>query len=325
MRHELIGYVLGALDPAEQALIEQRLAQDEDLRRELERVRASLELLRSDDDEPPPPGLTASTCEAIEAYDAEHQPSPARREMQRVNFAPSSRGKWRFADMLVTSGICMAAALLFFPAIASSRFQSNIVACQENLTQIGRALQAYGSFHNGYLPTIPTHGNEASAGLYAVTLRDHDLITDDQVFLCPDSEFARSVVSFQVPTIAQLRRMEGQQLRELQRAMGGSYAYTLGYSDGERYYPTQNAGRSYFVIMADAPAFIQGMPGSNHGGCGQNVLFEDFHIQFLSGCSTVEDGDAFFVNNFGCAAAGADSEDAVVGSSHVSPVSLWRP
>ena len=79
MRHELIGYLLGVLDPAEQRLVEQQLARDENLRREMERIRAKLESLRDEEVGDPPPDLVARTCESVEAFSAEHKPTPAQR------------------------------------------------------------------------------------------------------------------------------------------------------------------------------------------------------------------------------------------------------
>ena len=100
--------------------------------------------------------------------------------------------------------------------------------------------------------------------------------------------------------------------------MGGSFAFTLGYIENGRYYPTRNLNRAYFVIMADAPIRdADGWRSNNHGGCGQNVLFEDFRVEFVKDCCFRPGGDVFFENNDGVAAAGLNPNDAVVGSSAI--------
>ena len=61
--------------------------------------------------------------------------------------------------------------------------------------------------------------------------------------------------------------------------MGGSYGYCIGYVDQGVYQPTRNLGRPGFAIMADAPCEDRpGRQSDNHGGRGQNVLFEDGHV-----------------------------------------------
>ena len=69
IREYLIGYLLDALDEDEQRLVEESLAVDESLRRELGLMSKALAPLDAIYEEhSPPPNLTAKTCEMVDAY-----------------------------------------------------------------------------------------------------------------------------------------------------------------------------------------------------------------------------------------------------------------
>ena len=66
MREHLLGYLLGALDVAEQEAVEQALENDISLRSELDCLAANLEPLRADrQNEDPPVGLASRTCRMV--------------------------------------------------------------------------------------------------------------------------------------------------------------------------------------------------------------------------------------------------------------------
>ena len=102
--------------------------------------------------------------------------------------------------------------------------------------------------------------------------------------------------------------------------MGGSYGYCLGYFDHGVYQPTRNLKRDYFAIMADAPSMDRpDHQSENHGGLGQNVLFEDSHVEF---CSTTRPGDGtddIYANDNNEVAPGLNRDDAVIASSGTAP------
>ena len=74
--------------------------------------------------------------------------------------------------------------------------------------------------------------------------------------------------------------------------------------------------------MADAPHPTH-QSSRNHGRCGQNVLFEDLHVQFLTTCKAKGCNDHIFTNDDGRAFAGLHAFDAVIGASNDCP--LERP
>jgi hypothetical protein len=102
--------------------------------------------------------------------------------------------------------------------------------------------------------------------------------------------------------------------------MGGSYGYTLGHFAGGQYRHTRHLRRTSFAIMADAPDPCGGCRASgNHGG-GQNVLFEDGRVVYLTSCQPGEGCDDFYHNDDGQVQAGLHPDDAVIAPSSARPL-----
>jgi uncharacterized protein DUF1559 len=379
MRDHLLGYLLGALEPAEHELVESRLWQsrleqsppgesclDDDsrpldgdppvsgcvspagsgvspagsgvspagssLEHDLACLREKLDLLDDGDPYEPPAGLAARTCTFVAARAATATSlatcgAPASRGPLEHLAGPSTG--WRLPDMLVGSGIFIAACMLLFPAIANSRFNARRAACQNNLRAIGVALESYSDFHGGFFPLVPEHGRLAAAGIYAPLLRDLGLLDDPAVLICPASALAEECERFVVPTVEELRQAPEARLAGLWRVMGGSYGYTFGYVADGGYHAHRNAGRPFFALMADAPEestahSLAGPPmgtgGASHDACGQNVLFEDGHVAFLNQCRVGSADDHIFMNRHGYVGPGIGPDDAVIGRSSAQPV-----
>ncbi len=330
MREDLLGYLLDALDDDERLRVEEALSGDVQLQHELEALRERLAILETEDadQDEPPAGLVGRTCTVVEAYKERQLVSLA--SAARTQPAATSRGRfserpergsgarrWSLIDAVVAGGIVLALAMLFFPAIANSRFQSRIASCQHNLQHLGRTLNDYSESSRGFFPRIPLEGNRAVAGLYAPILVENQYLTETDVLVCPGSRLADNLSLWRVPSLQEVDQARDRQLRDLQRTMGGSYGYTLGYLENERYQTPRNEGRACFAIMSDAPSMhLQGRRSENHGGYGQNVLFEDNHVEFIVNCVAY---DRLFVNRDGYAEAGLDKADSVIGSSAAPP------
>jgi hypothetical protein len=307
MREDLIGYVLNALEPADHARVEEAVARDAQLQRDVRKLRAFLELLECDRDfESPPPGLAERTCKLVARrvtiYDDRRLGVPTR---------------WRVLDLMVAAGILAAASMLFFPAVAQSRFRARVTACQGNLRVLGQALASYSQFHDGYFPVIPVASDFGAAGIYGPTLLELGFLDSPRWLVCPGGGPAQGLP--RVPTLGELRRAAPEAVPELRRRMGGGYAYGLGYIQDGSYCCLRNEGRPCVPIMADAPGDSLNCGSANHG-CGQNVLFEDLHVMYLVGCEYFC-GDHIYLNRLGVMAAGIGPNDVVLGRSDTHPTS----
>lgn len=305
MQEDLVGYLLHALDPSEQARVEALVAQNPALQQDLRRLRSFLGLLECDRIAYlPPPGLAERTCRWVRTRT---------RFEERRTVVPA---RWRVFDLMVAAGIVAAAAMLFFPAVAQSRYRSRVIACQNNLRVIGQALGCYSQRYEGCFPAIPLVGNLGVAGIYGPMLLETGFLESPRWLACPGC--AQEHERLRVPTIAELRRAAPKLVVELHRQMGGGYAYGLGYIENGRYCCLRNDGRAGVPIMADAPGDSLGCASANHG-CGQNVLFEDLHVMYLVGCEYAT-GDHIYLNRLGVMAAGIGPDDAVLGRSDTRPV-----
>jgi hypothetical protein len=336
MRHDLLGYLLNALDEPERQAIFEALQEDPQLRQELEALRRELRPLDATNaDFEPPPELAELTCDLVAAYAAEGSQvvqaagradgQRSRQARQRGRFATretlAATSGWSAADAIVIAGILLAAAFLFFPAIAGSRYRSQIATCGENLRHLGLAMAGYSEHNRGFFPSIPVSGNRAAAGIYAIILNEGGYLESPRVVLCPGSRMAAQQNAFRIPTLAELDQAQGPDLWELHRMMGGTYGYTLGNVADGRYRTPRNRLRSHFALLADVPSLhLPGRQSGNHAGRGQNVLFEDLHIEFLTSPQREAFGEDFFRNRHGYIEAGVDEGDSVVVPSFVRPL-----
>lgn len=313
MRENLIGYVLNALEPTEQAEIEAQLGRDPQLKRELELLSRSLEPLSWDQGmHAAPVGLASRCCDFVAEQTKVRLPAPAS--------APPSR--WRMSDISVAAGVFLAATLLFWPAMNQSRYAAQVRGCQNNLRQVGLAYSQYSDMFPGRLPAVAVKSPLNRAGMQAVLLFDHGLLKQKHILICPGSPLVEQKDNFDVPTRIELERAVADKLVDLQRKMGGSYSFSLGYIKDGKYYPPRDLRRVRHALMADAPNHAEpDRFSSNHGRSGQNVMFEDFHVEFLNTCECRDCKDHIFENKQGQPYAGLGEDDVVLGVSEAVPLS----
>jgi hypothetical protein len=227
--------------------------------------------------------------------------------------------------MIVAAAVLIAAATLFFPALANSRFQANVASCQNRMRHLSLGLHGYSEAHPGRtFPQVSTVGNRAAAGVYAPVLMAGEWVRDSRTFVCPASPLAGELDGWEIPSLETLDNAVGATLAEYQRRMGGSFGYTLGYAENGEVRAPQDNRRPHYVLLADAPCNTQPSRSSlNHFGRGQNVLYEDGHVAFLTSLPPSHLPDDPFHNRNGMVAAGVDKDDSVVGCSADKPVPQW--
>jgi len=324
-REHLLGYLLGALDRTDHEQLEADLDHDPQLRAELDRLSASVRRLGLDE-EPrryePPVGLAERTCQFVAA---QSEPLVTRSAALSSYYGAEQQRRMTWYDMMTAAAVLVIAASLFFPAVSFSRFQSQIASCQNHLRLIGLGMHGFSDAQpDQSFPGPEPEGNRAAAGVVASLLVANQF-ADSQTFLCPGSQERRRVTDFRVPLPPELDAAVGKELTAMQHSMGGDYGYNLGYVvDGKLQRPC-NSRRGQYVLVADAPSNIQlNRVSSNHRGRGQNVLYEDGHVQFIAQFPSPHLPDDPYHNREGWVSAGLDRDDAVLGASgdHPLPITL---
>lgn len=311
MREKLVCYLLGELEDAERVALEVRLANEPALRKELEQIRACLDAHEAEPDCCCPEGLAARTADCITRLSHDGVDSPC------------GRSRWSFADLVVAGGVLLAVGAMLLPALPAGREVSRRVQCDNNMRQIGQALQRYEEKH-GYFPELQPHEN---AGMFAVRLAESGAMSRPELsklLWCRASQLqdrnAKLVVV--APNPEQLEKAKGQALALLQRWMAGSYAYRLGYYKDGKYHQVRNrCSSSVSPILSDAPTYLaSGWVSLSHGQeGGKNVLHMDGHVRFEVGRGCPSMDSDLFANRQGRAAAGLDECDVVVVRSDQIP------
>jgi len=348
MREYLLDYLMDALEEDERQRVEAALRRDPALCQELETLKESLpplELYRGDFE--PPDGLVDATCQLVAEHRAANAVMPS--TLPAANAMPASaatapasrvfaglasagrepvgqRSRWSLTDLSVAGGVFIAAGLLLLPAIQQSRFAAQRTVCQDNLQTMGRAAGEYSQLNGGMFPEVAETGNFSAAGMFPVRLFDGGFLDDVKRLVCPTSPAAQHGKVPHVPSLEELRSAEEPELRQYRLTMGGDYAYPLGYVENRVYHSAKNRHRSHFPIVSDAPVLLPtGYHSANHGGYGQNVLFEDGHVEWTTSSVVGDYGDNIFHNDVGLVAAGRHVDDAVCARSSASPVPFILP
>ncbi|MDX1944756.1 MAG: hypothetical protein SFU86_05055 [Pirellulaceae bacterium] len=323
-REHLLGYLLQALERTEEAQVEQELQNSPLLRQELEALSRCLGRIGLDERPEhfePPVGLATRTCEFVAAQTLVAPASSRRGAALTMQLDGGSRLRW--VDLLAAAAVLLVAATLFFPALSYSHFQADVVMCQNRLRELGAAMHEYSHQDPRHqFPAIAPEGNRGVAGVYAPTLVSHQLVTDPRAFACPSSSLARDG-QLKLPTLAELDSFTGPALARYQQTMGGDFGYSLGYTRGDSLVPPADKQRQQYVLLGDAPSDQQpGRASANHGGRGQNLLYEDGHITWIPNPVGPTLRDDPFHNHRGQVAAGIDEEDAVLGASFDRPLPI---
>jgi hypothetical protein len=320
VRQQVLDYMFGALDDSEMEVVRARLESDPVYRQAMRRANSEMVRLQGlGRHAAAPPHLAGRTCEYVFDPLRRLRGIRCRRSMTPASALPQCASRLSWADMGVATLIFAIAGLLIIPAVNGMRYQSRVTACKDNLRQVGQALAEYSHRNNELFPLVPAEGNLAVAGIYAPILAQNGFLTEPERVLCPDSAQAGQK-GFRFPSLDELRSSAGQGLSDAQQKMGGSYGYCLGYFDNGVYTATRNLNRVSFALMADAPSPDRPYHQSaSHGGLGQNVLFEDLHVEF---CSTTRPGDGaddIFANDNNEVAPGLHRNDAVIAPSGTGP------
>ena len=313
MEEDLVGYLLNALEPAEERRVEAYVEAHPEARRGLDTIAVRTLAL-----------IAEHRCmEPVRMLEPARRPS-----------AFTHRTWWRRADVLVAASLLFVAALLVPPALSYVRYRHNLTYCANSLHVLGSALEAYGDHHAGNFPNIANPfedrpvaavSDHAAAGMVMPVLASHGLLNPQAAHPCPGSGESMTDVNMEA-----LQNMSADEFQQTAPGLMPSYAYTLGYeSNGGVAGLSRGNGR--VPLMSDAPPPLPAravvvMPqlnSRNHGGKGQNVLFTDGTVIFLTTrffkpgiCGKADD---IYLNLDGQIRAGKGPYDAVLGPSGSRP------
>lgn len=314
MDFDLIGFVMGAVDAEEQAQIEQALDVDEELQQQLKLIRNALSPLESYRYCEPPAGLADSTLDYVfEQVDSHKVQSAGLNALSPIASAErisGSNARWRMTDVLVLSVVLLCMAMLVSPALYNSRFVAGKLACQDNLQHLYRGMHNYSLTNNGMYPVTPV-SKVSISGIQAPILREQGDIEETR-FFCPTASETLAWRKQGIPAVQTVVDATPETLDKLAH-MGGTYGYNIGYQEQGQLRPVRHQGRPYFALVADRPTGDSISRRSlNHGGTGQNVLFEDGHVAFLRETKERTLGDLYFVSDRGRVEPGIHNNDAVI-------------
>jgi hypothetical protein len=342
---QLIRYYFGELPDAERAEFERRLANEPALALRLKSFGECVESHDTTD------GCGGDADKGGSAADAPERPVAAEQLAVPANLADRTAnailaGHWEratecvgskrysLADVAVVGVVAALLGMLIFPAIATSRESARRVACQNNLQEIYRGLALYRDDHGSRFPEIAPADN---AGLFTVALAEPGYLDRDwlqSLLVCGSSDLSRQLAEQQVrvvvPTRDELRAASAAQLWQMRQLMAGSYAYRIGYMTGRGYVFPKCQMNCRTALMADAPVTqSEGLaPGAmgavslSHDGEGQNVLFEDGHVSFVTGYWAPDKMDHLYLNDVSQIAAGRHPDDVVLAPSEATPLGI---
>jgi hypothetical protein len=272
-------------------------------------------------------GLVGRTLEKICGDGPCHERPHTAAEISAAYDAPAGTPSWSLADLTVAGGVFLAVSMLFVPALRQSRDASRRTDCVNNLHEVGRMLACYSEAHNQFLPTPAIHEN---AGIFALLLVEDGYAGDAELarlLVCRASPIADDIAAkrlqVKIPTLCEFQAATPQERCFWKRMMSPSYAYRIGYVEDGQYSAIRNEHSCRKAVLADNPRkckreALASMQSDHHGG--QNVLFEDGHVDFLGEC-TLPDAhfDKIYVNFADQEAAGLDRDDVVLGRSDLVP------
>ncbi len=315
MNDQLFDYLLERLEEPAKRQVEARLQNDAAARRHLELLRQALAPLAADQELVPPPHLAAHTIARVAEYicrDLPRAPAPPQSES-------GSRQWWRRADALIAACLLILALGIGVPALVRLRDSGSAAAlteCQNNLRLFHVALKSFEDQHKR-LPAI-TDAPDNVAGMIVPMLQDAGVLSPEFSVRCSGNG-AYQACSF---TMEEIKAMSAEERAQRAANFLPSYAFTLGYRDQAGVWHaitrSDEASENAILILADnpPPSVVTGN-SLNHRGRGQNVLFLDGHVQFLTLRSLA--GDDIYLNRANLVAAGLEQHDIVLGASGARP------
>lgn len=327
MNEDLIGYITGALDAQEHQRIDALVRQDADLQNKVEAIRRSLRPLESYRHCEPPANLSKQTLEyvfeQIDVHKVQPAPPIAKSAFSTKQQIHGGRRLWRPVDLFVTAVVAASFVMLLSPALLNSRFTADLRLCQNNLQDLYAGFSQYSITNEGQFPSIAGNSPLSTSGAYAPILLEQGYVTDEGSFYCPAAEESNVWRPLGIPTRQMVVDARAEELDSLQQRLGGTYGYSVGHQSEGSIQGIRNQHRPQFALIADRPhGQTINRRSMNHGGLGQNVLFENGHVAFVRETQSPERGDRYYVSDRGFVEPGRHRDDSVIMESGLPLVNI---
>lgn len=284
---ELIAYLLGDANSELRLRIEDALSYDATTRERLSELRMVLGQMDSLRQEfQPPSDLAESTMARID-QEMDSAPQPASANC----LSPTRTHEKRPGNHLDSPalGLCIAAiCCMILPAVLHVRYQARSLQCADNLKETGQTLINYAINNPAQrYPAIPMTGDQSFSGYYVVQLQDRGTPIPPAQLQCPsligmaDENEMRDIP--QVVDSSTLSGLLAEELAQVQRAIGGDYAYTLGVSRADRIVAPKLQGSRHVAILADSPVITSAAEQFvAHSGSSLNMLYDDGRVMSVT-------------------------------------------
>ena len=319
MDETLIGYLLDALDRDARQAVEAHLRQHPETRARLTELARMLEPLAADADGPePPPGLADRTLSHIDRLQPRLRlpaaPPPSRRQVG----GPGRRGPRR-VDLVAAVLIAALTAGLCASWLARQWRDYQVLACQNNLRQFWAALQVYADGRpDAAFPRVEAEPPRNFAGVYVPVLADAGALGVDVTVSCP-AQGRRPPAPCALADLDEASRSRPDEFQVMTRDLGGDYAYSLGYREGDDLTGLRRDSGDLLPVMADRPRAAGQGNSPNHDGAGQNVLYIGGQVRWCVEPNVGVGRDDIYRNLQNRVLAGECRFDSVLGASDASP------
>ncbi len=196
-------------------------------------------------------------------------------------FVSRRRSAFSLVEILVVLGIIVLLAAILFPAFNAARSSARTVTCQNNLRQIGMAMQGYQNDYNRFYPDLktPPPGCSWSSNIARYT-------KNEAVFTCPEEP--NKTFQFGCPPV----KLEG----DVNVTFEGGYSFHVPYgptqlSDIRIQMPSRmilvidGGGQKTSAPLETGPLSsedLANMQVALRHKHGANALFADGHVKWMS-------------------------------------------
>jgi prepilin-type processing-associated H-X9-DG protein len=219
-------------------------------------------------------------------------------------------------EVVVAATIALLAVGLVLGGVQKFREASQVAACQNNLRVMYQGLTDYADAHDGDYPRVGGPNAPTAGAFVSVLVEARQYPADLKLICAADPDPNPAAVGFRpdplFPPGPDVLNQVG-------------YVYTLGYRgpDGGLVGLRRADGLTddHTPLAADLPARAVAPavgPTSPHGR-GQNVLFADGRVQFLTTATVGPNGDDIYRNDAGWVKAGLHRLDASLGRATDAP------